>query len=104
VKFGKDVVYPVMTEMTNLEKSRHVNGALSTRGIKIGSDTDGNPGMVFDSYEILIQNRDILSIKFYANEKMNAQDETMNFLFAATKDGKLFMNAVNISYVLLSNW
>jgi len=96
LKFGKEVVYPVMENMENLEKSRVLNGALSTRGIKIGTDVDGNPGMVFPTYKILVQNADILSIKFYADEKMNAQDEAVNFLFAATKNGKLFMNVANI--------
>ncbi|MBN2852407.1 MAG: hypothetical protein JXQ23_06685 [Clostridia bacterium] len=96
VKFGKDVNYPLMTKMENLSKSRVINGALSTRGVKIGSDTDGNPGMVFDSYEVLFQTPDLLSIKFYAADKMNAQDESVNFLFAAGKDGKLFMNVANI--------
>jgi hypothetical protein len=96
LKFGKEVVYPLMKDMENLEKSRMVNGALSTRGIKIGTDVDGNPGMVFSTYKILVQNKDILSIKFYASEKMNAQDEAVNFLFAATKQGKLFMNVANI--------
>jgi len=96
VKFGNTVEYPIMTKMENLEKSRIINGALTTRGVKIGTDVDGNPGMVFSSYKVLAQNSYILSLKFYASEKMNAQDETVNFLFRAGTTGKLFMNTANI--------
>ncbi|MCK5811864.1 MAG: hypothetical protein KAG94_03145 [Clostridiales bacterium] len=94
LKFGEEVPYPLMTEMENLSKQRVINGAFSTRALKIGSNIDGDPGVVFDTYEIMFESANLISVRFIANEKMNAQDEAVNFLFAATKDGKLMMNAL----------
>ncbi len=96
VKFGETVYYPLMTLMKNLEKSRIVNGALASRGIKIGTDIEGNNGMVFESYEILFESSNMFSLKFYAADKMNAQDEVVNFLFMASFDGKLFSTIANL--------
>lgn len=96
VKFGETVYYPLMTKMKNLEKSRIINGAFSSRGTKIGTNIEGNNGMVFKRYEILFESKDMFSLKFYAADKMNAQDEVVNFLFMASFDGKLFSNIVNI--------
>ncbi len=94
LKFGEQVPYPIMTEMENLSKQRVINGAFSTRALKVGSDTEGNPGMVFDTYEVMFESANLMSVRFIANEKMNAQDESVNFMFAATKDGRLMMNAL----------
>ncbi len=96
LKFGEQVPYPIMTEMENLSKQRVINGALATRALKIGSDVDGNPGMVFTSYEATYESQNLISIVFIANEKMNAQNEAVNFLFAATKDGRLMMNSLSL--------
>lgn len=96
LKFGEQVPYPIMTEMENLSKQRVINGALATRALKIGSDVDGNPGMVFSSYEVMYESQNLISIIFIANEKMNAQNEAVNFLFAATKDGRLMMNSLSL--------
>ncbi len=96
LKFGEQVPFPVMTEMENLSKQRVINGAMATRALKIGSDVDGNPGMIFDTYEVTYESQNLMSMIFIANEKMNAQNEAVNFLFAATKDGRLMMNSLSL--------
>ncbi len=68
LKFGEQVPYPIMTEMENLSKQRVINGAFSTRALKVGSDTEGNPGMVFDTYEVMFESANLMSVRFIANE------------------------------------
>ena len=89
-------VFPIIEGMTNMTKQANANGIMKRYNMQTTTDNNGNRGPISTSYEVMIANDEILSVRFPTTLDCNIPTRGYTMIIKHGTEGKAIYSIDNI--------